>query len=255
MLFYIIVLALVQGITEFLPVSSSGHLVLLNSFFGIENDFLLLSIILHVATLFSVIFVLRKQVIEIIKNPFGKMGRKIILATIPTVVFVLLFKSVIEESFNGAYLPICFMMTAVFIVISELINSKSKEKDKEINKKTALIMGIAQGIAVFPGISRSGSTICAGLSCGKNRKEVAHFSFLMSIPIIVASLMLEIYEYILVGQTLTIGMLELIVGFLVAFISGILAVKFMIKLIEKSNLIYFAVYLALVSLISFFVIL
>ncbi len=254
MLLYIIILALVQGITEFLPVSSSGHLVLLNSFFGIENDFLLLSIILHVATLFSVLFVLKKQVMEIVKKPFGEMGRKIIIATIPTVIFVLLFKPIIEESFNGAYLPICFMLTAVFIVISEFLNVKTKARNKTINKKTALFMGIAQGIAVLPGISRSGSTICAGLANGKDRKEVAHFSFLMSIPIIIASLILEVYEYISVGQTLTIGGLELIIGFLVAFLSGIFAVKFMIKLVEKSNLMYFAVYLAILSLISFFVV-
>lgn len=254
MLIYIIILAIVQGLTEFLPVSSSGHLVLLNKFFGIENDFLLLSVLLHLATLFSVVWVLRKEVIEVVKHPFGEMGRKLILATIPTVLIVLIFKKFVDASFDGRYLPICFIITAVLIVISEILAKRGKRDNKDINSKTATIMGIAQGIAVLPGISRSGATICSGLIFGKDRKDVAHFSFLMSIPIICASLVLEVYEYISSGQALTLLPYELIVGFIVAFLTGIFAVKFMLKVVEKYSLIWFALYLVAIAIVSFFVI-
>ena len=302
----VIILALVQGLTEFLPVSSSGHLVLLNKFFGIENDFLLLSVILHVATLFSVVWVLRREVWEVARRPFGEMGRKLIFASVPTVLIVLLFKGFIDKSFDGGLLPFCFMFTAVLIVVSEVLNrnalGQKTKKNKKINvkncqylsknsgnlgkddencnikdcndlsnnknvavvcdcekkgkitKKTAIFMGVAQGIATLPGISRSGSTICAGLTLGKSRKEVAHFSFLMSIPIILASLVFEVYEYVSSGQALTLSWIELAVGFVVALITGIFAVKFMLRVIEKHSLIPFAVYLAVISVASFFVI-
>jgi len=118
----------------------------------------------------------------------------------------------------------------------------------------AIIMGLAQGIAVLPGISRSGATICAGLIQGAKRDELAHFSFLMSIPIILASLVVEIYEYISVGQALTLMWYELLIGFIVAFFTGIFAVKFMLKIIEKHSLLWFAVYLVGISILSFFVI-
>lgn len=249
----VIILAIVQGLTEFLPVSSSGHLVLLNKFFGIENDFLLLSVILHVATLFSVVWVLRKEVVTIVKHPFGDVSKKLLLATIPTVVIVLMFKGFIDKSFEGGLLPFCFMFTAVLIVVSEILNQNSKTKNSKITKLTALFMGVMQGIAVLPGISRSGSTICAGLLAGKNRKDVAHFSFLMSIPIILASLIFEVYEYVVSGQALTLAVYELIIGFVVALIVGIFAVKFMLKLIEKHSLVWFAVYLAVISIVTLFV--
>lgn len=253
MIFYIVVLAFVQGLTEFLPVSSSGHLLLLSKLFGINNDFLLLSVILHVATLLSVIIVLKSEVKELIKHPFGDLSKKLILATIPTVVIVILFKSFFDNAFDGKYLPFCFMLTSVLIVLSEFICKKKTNLTKTITSKDSIIMGIAQGIAVLPGISRSGATICTGLICGKNREEVAHFSFLMSIPIILASLVLEVYEYVKVGQVLMISWYELLIGFIVAFITGLFAVKFMLKLIEKHSLMIFAVYLVIIAIISFFI--
>lgn len=253
MIFYIVVLAFVQGLTEFLPVSSSGHLLLLSKLFGINNDFLLLSVILHVATLLSVLIVLKSEVKELIKHPFGVLSKKLILATIPTVVIVILFKSFFDNAFDGKYLPFCFMLTSVLIVLSEFICKKKTNLTKTITSKDSIIMGIAQGIAILPGISRSGATICTGLICGKNREEVAHFSFLMSIPIILASLVLEVYEYVKVGQVLIISWYELLIGFIVAFITGLFAVKFMLKLIEKHSLMIFAVYLVIIAIISFFI--
>ena len=253
MIFFVIILAFVQGLTEFLPVSSSGHLVHLNKFFGIQNDFLLLSVILHVATLFSVLIVLRKEVKEIVLNPFGDLFKRLVFATIPTVLIVLIFKGFFDSAFDGRYLPFCFMLTAVLIVTSEIVCAKKGSK-KPIFKKSALVMGLAQGIAVLPGISRSGATICSGLMCGCERKQVSHFSFLMSVPIILASLVLEVYEYVSLGQALTLQWYELLIGFLVAFVTGIFSVKFMLKIVEKHKLVWFAVYLAILSILSFFVI-
>lgn len=252
MIFFVIIMAIVQGLTEFLPVSSSGHLVLLNKIFKVQNDFLLLSVILHVATLFSVLIVLRKEVKEIIKHPFGNLSLKTIVATIPTVIIVLCFQSFFKNSFDGKFLPFCFMISAVLIAITEILNKNRAEKN--ISYTNSIVMGIAQGIAVLPGISRSGTTICSGLLCGCKRSEVARFSFLMSVPIILASLVMEIYEYASAGQALTLAWYELLTGFVVAFLTGILAVKFMLKIVEKRSLWIFAVYLALLSVACFFII-
>lgn len=252
MFFSIIVLALVQGLTEFLPVSSSGHLVLLNRFFGIENDFLLLSVVLHVATLVSVIIVLRKEIWFLIRNPFSSVGKRIIFATIPTVLIVIIFKRFIDSAFNGAYLPICFMVTAFAIVLSEFLNKRRTISSKDISVKDALLMGVAQGIAVLPGISRSGATICTGLALGNNREKVAHFSFLMSVPIIIASLIMEVYEYISVGQTLTIPFLYIMIGFIIALVTGIFAIKFMLNIVKKHSMIGFAIYLSILSFVTLF---
>lgn len=253
MIIYILVLAVVQGLTEFLPVSSSGHLVLLNKFFGIESDFLLLSIILHVATLFAVLIVLRKSVYEIVRHPFGQLGKRLIVATLPTILIVVIFKKFFDASFDGRYLPICFMITAGIIVLSEFLSRKAKNIN-DVGYKNSIVMGIAQGFAVLPGISRSGSTICAGIASGVSREKSAQFSFLMSVPIILASMVLEIIEYASTGTAMGLLWYEIILGFFVAFIVGLLSVKFMLNLVQKHSLIPFAIYLVIISIVSFFVI-
>lgn len=247
---YIIILGIVQGLTEFLPVSSSGHLVLLNKFFSIEGNFILLSVILHVATLFSVIIVLRKQILDLIKHPFCEKAKKLYLATIPTVTIVLIFKTFFEKSFTGQWLPICFMITAILLFVTEML-SKKRQSGKPISYKTSIVMGIVQGFAVLPGISRSGSTICSGLLMGEDKDKVTSFSFLMSIPIIIASLGLEIYELVstdigLVGY----GIIDIVLGFVFALIVGILSIKLMYKVVEKKKLILFSIYLMLLSIFS-----
>ena len=224
----------IQGATEFLPVSSSGHLVLFNNIFKTENNFIFFSLLLHLATLFSVLWVLRKEVLYLLKHPLSENAIKLYIATIPTVLIVLLFKGFFEESFNGTFLPICFMLTAIFLIIVEFIR---KKQIKPINKKISFIMGIAQGIAVLPGISRSGSTIIAGLMCGGDRKEVSKFSFLMSIPIILASMIYEIIEcYVFNLPILDTPILPTIVAFITAFIVGLVCVKFMLNAIQKIKL-------------------
>lgn len=240
-------LGLVQGLTEFLPVSSSGHLVLLSKLFGIEES-LFLSILLHVATLFSIIVVFHKDVWHMIRHPFSKKTMQIVIATIPTCLIVLVLMPIVKQSFAGGLLPICFFASAVLLFVSEKLSKTNKQG--ELDYKSALIMGIAQGFAVFPGLSRSGTTISAGLISGKKKDDVAKFSFLMSIPIVFLSLLMEIYEISTGVVVFQIEILPTIVAFLVAFLVGIFTIKLMIKLTVKSNLKFFSIHLVFISILS-----
>ncbi len=242
-------LGLVQGLTEFLPVSSSGHLVLFSKIFKVEES-MFLSILLHVATLLSIVVVFWKDIWKIIKNPFKGDGMKIIIATIPTCLIVLLIMPIVKSSFGGAFLPYCFLLTAVLLFVSDML---SKKKNGVFSTKNAIFMGIAQGFAVFPGISRSGSTICAGILSGANKKDCAKFSFLMSIPIIILSMVMEVYDVVKYGITIDYAPISIIASFAAAFVCGIFAIKFMMKLTEKGNLKWFAIYLVFVGVLAFFV--
>lgn len=249
-------LGLIQGLTEFLPVSSSGHLVLFSKIFGVEES-LFLSILLHVATLLSICVVFYKDIWQILRHPFSEKTMKLVVATIPTCIIVLILMPLVKQSFMGSFLPICFVLTAIILLFSDSIakkhiNFKKFDVDQKIDYKTAIFMGIAQGFAVFPGISRSGSTISAGFVMGADKSEVAKFSFLMSIPVVALSLLMEIFE-ICTGQTnVQIAVLPTIISFLTAFLVGIFAIKIMLKLTEKSNLKIFAFYLVIISVVSLF---
>ncbi len=251
-------LGIIQGLTEFLPVSSSGHLVLFSKLFGIEES-LFFSILLHFATLLSILVIFRKDIWEMIKHPFSQKTIQIAVATIPTCIIVLVLMPIIKMSFAGKLLPICFALSAFLLLFAEKFNNKNhKTKDypdlKEIDYKSAFWIGVAQGFAVFPGISRSGSTISAGLLQGKDKKEVAKFSFLMSIPVIFLSLIMEIYEIVAGKEVVNIQIFPTIIAFLAAFLVGIFAIKVMIKLTEKANLKWFSLYLAIISIVSVFII-
>ncbi|MBQ8748880.1 MAG: undecaprenyl-diphosphate phosphatase [Clostridia bacterium] len=243
-----IILGIVQGLTEFLPISSSGHLVLLQNIFDTGSN-LFMTVALHLGSLVAVVVVFWKDIVYIVKHPFCDLSKKIIFATIPTVIIVLFFKTYIEDSFNGNFFLIGFILTAFLLMITEIIAKKVDFK-KPLSTKTAVIMGIAQGIATLPGISRSGSTICAGLLCGEHRDSVASFSFLMSIPIIIASC---VYELLFSASSVTVSVLPIIIGMIFAFIFGMLAIKLMLKLIKKVEFTYFAIYLVvLVVVLSLF---
>lgn len=250
---YYIILGLVQGLTEFLPVSSSGHLVLLNILWGKQDNFIFVSVLLHIATLLAVLLVFRKEVVQLILHPFSRQAKLIYTATIPTVIIVLLFKGVFESSFSGTFLPICFIITAVLLLVTSLF---SKQRNvKEMSYKSALIMGISQGIAVFPGISRSGATICTGLLMGEDKKQTTKFSFLMSLPIIVCSMLYEVFGAVSSGAPIFEGnVFLLIVAFIVAFVSGVFAIKFMLKIVEKGKYWYFSIYLFILGVVMFFII-
>lgn len=245
---FLVVLGIVQGLTEFLPVSSSGHLVLLSRWFGI-SDSLFVSIILHLATLLSVVLVLRKEVFQFIRHPFSDGSIKLYLATIPTCIIVLILMPFINDAFAGARLWICFIISAVLLIFADY-KSKRKTASKGLSTKQAIIMGIAQGFAVFPGVSRSGSTISAGLLAGANKEKTAKFSFMMSIPIILLSLVMEIYKIIHLGQAVQVNAVGLILAFIFAFIVGVLSIKIMLKLTTKANFRWFAIYLVLISILS-----
>lgn len=244
-------MGLVQGLTEFLPVSSSGHLVLISKLFNMEES-LFLSILLHVATLFSIVVVFWKDIWELIRHPFSKKTVMLMVATIPTCLIVLVLMPIIKSSFGGALLPFCFLISALLLFATEFLTKK--KTTHELNYKTAFIMGIAQGFAVFPGISRSGTTICVGLLAGGDKKESAKFSFLMSIPIIILSMVMEIYEICQGSVTINYPVIAIIASFLVAFLSGIFAIKFMMKLTEKGNLKWFSLYLLIIGIVTFFII-
>lgn len=247
----LVLLGLVQGLTEFLPVSSSGHLVLLSYLFKIE-DSLFLSIVLHIATLISVLIVFYKDVWEMIRHPFSEETLKLLTATIPTCIIALIFSPLFNSAFDGLFLPFCFMISAVLLILTEIFAKDSIGED--LTYKTALFMGIAQGLAIFPGISRSGTTICTGTLCKANKTKVAKFSFLMSIPIIILSMLMEIYEVVINKTTININIIGLLISFIITVIVGIVSIKFMIKLTTKANFKWFGIYLGVMSVLSFVVI-
>lgn len=247
---FLALLGLVQGLTEFLPVSSSGHLVLLSNLFGI-SDSLFLSILLHVATLLSILVVLRKEVWGVVRRPFSKQGVSIMIATIPTCIIVLILMPLIESSFSGAALPVCFLISACLLFFAQSKSKRSSSHD--LGFKDAFLIGVFQGFATFPGISRSGATISGGLLSGADREQVAVFSFLISIPIILLSMCLEVYKIIVGGAAVQINILGSVLAFVIAFAVGIVAIKVMLKLTKKASLKGFAIYLLLVCLLSIFV--
>ena len=230
-----------QGITEFLPVSSSGHIVLFGSLFELDN-LLLISIVAHIGTLFAVLFCYKDQLKDLIKRPKNPINLKLIIATIPTIIIVLLFNGFIEDNFSTSSLVWGFLISAVLLLVADL----KKEKNKPLTKRSSLYMGLAQGFALLPGISRSGSTLTCGLLIGLNKKEALDFSFLMSIPIILAS---AVYESIkLFSCQITINWLGIFIVIISSFIFGILSIKIMLKVVNKNKLYYFSLYLILLSL-------
>ena len=249
----LVILGIVQGLTEFLPVSSSGHLVLLYNFFGIKDSTMLLSIILHLATLLAVIIYYRKEIGKLIRHPLCSTNLKIIVTTIFTCLIVLSIYPFVKKSFGGEYLPVCFVLTGIILWLSDIFCRRNKP---QINSTTiydicnlpitytqAIIIGVAQGIACIPGISRSGTTIGVSKILGLGDISSA-YSFLISIPIIIASLLMEILK----GTTLTgINYLGLGISFVVCFGLGILCIKMMTKFTAKNSLKIFSIYLFVLS--------
>lgn len=245
-IFESIILGIVQGLTEFLPVSSSGHLVLLQNVFGISEPQLFFDTMLHLGSLVAVVIVLWKSIVDLFKNFFSKFTLYLIVATIPAVLFGLLFKDFFEGAFSGIYLGYGFLFTAIVLSVSEIL-AKRFAKKKNLGFGSAAAMGIMQAIAMFPGASRSGSTIAGGLAFGLDRKRVASFSFMMSIPVILGSVFLQGVD-IVRDQTIVIEWLPTIIGTVCAAVSGYFAVKFMLALIAKKRLYGFAIYVAILGI-------
>ncbi len=243
-----LILGLVQGLTEFLPVSSSGHLAIGKALFGIETADLSFEIAVHAATVLATIVVFRKEIWRLLQGLFKfKMNAEtryillILISMIPVFVVGMFFKDSVEALFGEGLVVVgcALLVTALLLFLSEALKRRNAEGGP-VTWKSALWMGLAQAIAVIPGLSRSGSTIATGLLCGVKKEEVAQFSFLMVLIPILGEAFLD-----LVGgdaATSTVGALPLILGFLAAFVSGLFACRVMIALVKKAKLKWFALY-------------
>ena len=251
-----IILGIIQGLTEFLPVSSSGHLELAKALFGdtsVPQESLTFTVVLHAATALSTIVVFRKEIAEIFKGLFQftwneemQFSVKIILSMIPAVIIGLAFEKELESFFGGRTLLVGFMLliTAVLLLLAD----KAKNTNKSVSFKSSVIIGISQAIAMLPGISRSGATISTSVLLGVDRTKAARFSFLMVVPLILGKVAKDILSGDINFQSSEIAPLS--AGFIAAFISGLLACTWMIALVKKSKLSYFSLYCAIVGLIA-----
>ncbi len=248
-----LILGIIQGLTEFLPVSSSGHLELGKAILGVEaKESLTFTVIVHGATVLSTIAVFRKDLWGLSKgvlafqwNSETRYMVKIIISMIPVVLLGLFFKEEIEQFFTGnvLFVSLMLMITALFLASTTLV----KDGFRTIPYLHAFIIGIAQAIAVLPGISRSGATISAGLLLRNKKDEITKFSFLMVLIPIIAANLLEILSADLRVES-QIGITPLLIGFIAAFVSGVFACKWMIDIIRKGKLIYFAIYCFIIGL-------
>ena len=265
-IFEAVVLGIVQGLTEFLPVSSSGHLVLLQKVFGITEPALFFDTMLHAGTLLAVFAVLWKDIWAILRRPIQPLTGLLVLATIPTVIAALAFKDVIEHAFeSGQFLGFAFLLTAVLLCAAELLskraacrptevgNSSGLKKAHNMNWLDALVIGILQAVAIIPGVSRSGATISGALSRGLDRDFAARFSFLLSIPAILGALVLQMKDLVKISAASTAAVSEstqvyslgaVITGTVSAAIVGFFAIRFMLKIIKEKSLFGFAIYTA-----------
>lgn len=249
-----ILLGLVQGFTEFLPISSSGHLVLVQEIVGTTSEnIVLFDTLLHLATLVAVCVALRKQIVYVVKKP-RKPLLMLVVASIPAGVVGLLLSDKIEALFSTTeYLWIFFAISAILLIVSDYI-SKPDEQNQcvalgSIGIKQAVAMGLMQAVAVLPGISRSGSTIVGGIATKGLRRDVTDFSFLMSIPIILASVLLQIIKIANGEVALSLPIAATLSGMIAATVSGYLSIKVMLGLVQKCKLKYFGVYLIALSAI------
>ena len=239
-----IILGIIQGMSEFIPVSSSGHLLVFHHIFNIEaEDNLTFIIVLNMGSLLPLLFVFRNDIWELMKKPFQKTTALLVIATIPLVIVTLLFEGFIESMFYMVrFLPVGFVITGVVLLLSDRLKNNSKDMDK-ISYLDAALIGIAQAFAVFPGISRSGSTITATMARGVNRESAARFSFLMSIPAAFGAMIFRFSRVIadpeLIGN---LNFVNLGAGFVTAAVTGYLAINVMLAVIRKAKLKYFAFY-------------
>jgi undecaprenyl-diphosphatase len=251
-----LILGLIQGLTEFLPVSSSGHLEIGKVLLNVEvKEDITFTVLVHFATVLSTITVFFGEIKGLTKGLFAfkwnsetKYVTRILISMIPVLIVGVLFKDEVESLFSGNLhlVGVALLVTAALLISTQLV----KAGNKKIPIPDALLMGIAQAIAVIPGISRSGATISTGLLLKNDRSEVARFSFLMVLIPIIGAALLDILSFSSSGGEPAISASSLIIGFLAAYISGYLACTWMIRLVKKGNLYWFAIYCAVIGVIS-----
>jgi undecaprenyl-diphosphatase len=251
-----IVLGIVQGFTEFLPVSSSGHLELGKAILGdtsVPEESLLFTVVLHFATALSTVVVFRKDVIELVGgllkfkwNEETQFVIKICLSMIPAVFIGLLFEEELESFFGGniAFVGCMLIVTAILLWLAD----RAKDTNKKVSFVNAVIIGISQAIAMLPGISRSGATISTSVLLGNDKGKAARFSFLMVVPLIFGKIAKDVMSGELTSESTNFTTLGL--GFAAAFICGLIACTWMIKLVRNSKLKYFAIYCVIVGLLA-----
>lgn len=253
-----LVLGIIQGLTEYLPVSSSGHLAIGSYLFGIDGEEnLAFTVLVHVATVMSTFVVLWKEIDWILKGLFKfkmndetKYFLNIVMSMIPIGIVGVFFKDKVEEIFGSGLLIVgcCLLLTAVLLTFSYYAKPRQREN---ISMKDAFIIGLAQACAVLPGLSRSGSTIATGLLLGNKKEKLAQFSFLMVIPPILGEALLDVLKAAKGEEAFgDISVLPLVVGFIAAFVSGCIACKWMINIVKKGKLIYFGIYCAIAGAVT-----
>lgn len=256
-----LILGLIQGLTEFLPVSSSGHLTIGQELLQLDTtaaDNLTFDIAVHAATVLSTICVLWHEICQLFKGTFTTPKwneekdyvAKIFVSMIPVFVVGMFFKDTVEEIFGKGLLlvGICLIVTALLLAFAYFAKPRQKEN---ISYLDAFIIGIGQAIAVLPGLSRSGTTIATGLLLGNKKEKVAQFSFIMVLIPILGEALLSCMDIVKEpGLVANMGIMPLVVGFVAAFLSGLFACKFMIELVKRGKLIYFAIYCLLVGAIA-----
>lgn len=246
-----ILFGLIQGITEFLPVSSSGHLTLFGLVFDIDPNIMMsFSTLLHMGTLVSVFVVMRKEIIEILRDILGRRTWHLVVATIPAFLAAFFLGDWLDSLFGGSMLGVSFLATAAILIVSVLWKRK-KPPIEDVGYREALIGGLGQAVAIIPGISRSGTTITALLVAGVNRDKAIRFSFLMSIPAILGGFAFDVKKMI-EGQGSAIGSLgigNIIVGVLVAAVSGWLVMEFMLRKLNRRGFLVCAIYVAILGVL------
>ncbi len=256
-IFQAFLLGIIQGLTEFLPVSSSGHLEIGHNLLGVTgHNNLVFAVVVHGATVLSTLVVFRQDILSLFKGLFAfqwneetKYVAFLLFSALPVIVLGLFFREEIEGLYNGNLVFVGTMLIATACLLAFTYFAKPKEK--KIGWLDSLIIGVAQAMAVLPGISRSGSTIAVGLLLGKKKEDMARFSFLMVLLPIIGANGIDFLAYEPNPES-SVGFLPLAVGFVAAFLSGLLACKWMIKIVKQGKLIYFAAYCLVVGLIAIF---
>ena len=251
-----VILGIIQGLTEFLPVSSSGHLELAKAVFGdttVPQESLMVTVVLHFATALSTLVVFREEVWQILKGLFQfkwndelKFSLKIILSMIPAVIIGLMFEKELESFFGGNIFLVGFMLIITSLLL--LFADKAKNTTKDVSFFNSIVVGVSQALAILPGISRSGATISSSVLLGIDRTKAARFSFLMVVPLIFGKIGKDLLSGSIDFNSSKFGVLS--VGFIAAFISGVVACKWMIALVKKSKLSYFALYCFIVGVVA-----
>lgn len=262
-----LILGIVQGLTEFLPVSSSGHLTLLSNLFGLSGESnLTMIVVLHVATVLSTLTILWKEIVWIFKDLFAKQswrsydglnnGTKyainILISMIPVAIVGFFFKDKVEEIFGSGLLIVGIMLIVTALLLAFAYFAKPRQRE-HISGLHAFIIGIGQAIAVLPGLSRSGTTIATGLLLGNKKENLAQFSFLMVIPPVLGEALLDVIDISQQGFSAAMDGISagaIIIGFVAAFITGCLACKWMINIVKKGKLIWFAIYCVIIGILA-----